>query len=77
MTYLQIISLMESEHPVDFLDKDVRQMAYAAVTPRKLQPLLVKLVSYYNSVDPGSQTQLDRKRRAEVENVLKSISARG
>jgi hypothetical protein len=67
---------MESEHPVDFLDKDVRQMAYAAITPKKLQSLLVKLVTHYNSLDPQSQSQLDRKRRAEVENVLKSISAR-
>lgn len=51
-------------------------MAYPAVTPKRLQSLLVKLVTHYNSLDPGSQSHMDRKRRAEVENVLKSISAR-
>lgn len=67
---------MESDHPVDFLDKDMRQMAYPAIAPKRLQALLVKLVTHYNSLDPSSQSQIDRKRRAEVENVLKSISAR-
>jgi hypothetical protein len=68
---------MESDHPADFLDRDVRQIAYPAVTPRKLQSVLIKLVTFYNSADAQTLAQIDRKRRAEVENVLKSISARG
>lgn len=65
---------MESDTPSDFIDRDVRQLAYPAVTARKLQPSLVKLVTHLNSIDPMKMSQHDQKRKRELEIVLKHIA---
>lgn len=70
----QIISLLESESPADYLDKDMRQLGYNAITPRKLQPVMSKLVGYYNSIDPTRLSARERKRKLEMENVLRALN---
>ena len=75
LLYLQIIALLESDSPSEFIDRDVRQLAYPAVTTRKLQPALVKLITQYNSVDPMKLSQQEHKRKRELESVLRHIAA--
>lgn len=72
---LQIIALLESDTPSDFVDRDVRQLAYPAVTVRKLQPALVKLIANFNSIDPMKLSQAEHKRKRELETVLRHIAS--
>lgn len=72
---IQVIALLESDTPSDFTDRDVRQLAYPAVTIRKLQPALVKLITQFNSVDPMKLSQHEQKRKRELESVLRHIAA--
>ena len=70
----QIISLLESDSPAQFLDKDVRQLGYNDITPRRLAPVMYKLVLYYNSIDPMRLSARERKRKAEMESVMRALN---
>lgn len=72
-TASQMVSLLESDHPAEFLDKDLRQLAYPNVTARKLLPVLSKIISHYNALDQSGRGGFDRKRKAELESVLRAL----
>lgn len=48
-------------------------MAYSAITIKKLQPVIQKLLSYYSSVDQQLLSQAERKKKAELESVMRVI----
>lgn len=57
----QIVALLQSESIADFLDTDIRDLAYARIQSRNLSAVLVKLITYANSVSP-KVTDARRKR---------------
>jgi len=71
----QTISLLQSESVTDFLDPDIRNLAYPRIQGKRLQLVLVKIITYYNSVmlTTGSPVT-DIKRMRDMELVLKTIS---
>jgi hypothetical protein len=64
--YYQVVALLQSPSPKDFLDNDLREMAYSAVRPKDLQLVLVKLITYWNSLEPSSPLVDPRRKRAMV-----------
>jgi hypothetical protein len=62
----QTVALLQSASPQDFLDTDLREMAYPAVRPKHLQLVLVKLITYWNSLEPSSPLVDLRRKRTMV-----------
>lgn len=65
----QMVSLLQSDTIDNFLDPDIRELAFPRVQGRKLQFALIKLVTYWNSLPTGSKSMIDPRRRREVEDV--------
>ncbi|KAG0147256.1 hypothetical protein CROQUDRAFT_656365 [Cronartium quercuum f. sp. fusiforme G11] len=66
----QIVRLLESPDVGSYLDPDYRKMKYSLVTPRRLAPILIKLVTHLNSI-PNVP---DPSRKEAMEDVLKAVS---
>ncbi|GAA5957372.1 hypothetical protein JCM21900_006878 [Sporobolomyces salmonicolor] len=63
--------LTAAPSPTDFLSADVRQTQFARVQPRNLQAVLVKMMTFYNSVQGA---HVPSRRRAQVEELLRAVS---
>jgi hypothetical protein len=55
---LQTIALLQSNSITDFLDPDLRELAYPRVQSKKLSFMLVKLITYYNAVMGSPRSQM-------------------
>ncbi|EGG00037.1 uncharacterized protein MELLADRAFT_118143 [Melampsora larici-populina 98AG31] len=67
---VQIVGLLESPDVGGYLDPDYREMKYKLVTPRRLAPILIKLVTHLNSINSAP----DPSRKEAMEDVLKAVS---
>jgi hypothetical protein len=59
----QIVALLQSESVADFLDPDIRDLAYGRVQGKNLSAVLVKLITYANSVSPSL---VDARRKRDM-----------
>lgn len=70
----QTVALLQSENIADFLDPDIRDLAYPRVQGRHLASVLVKLIKYLNAhvpllgapPDPRRKAQMVRRRRPDL-----------
>lgn len=67
---VQIVRLLESPDVGSYLDPDYRELKYKLVTPRRLAPILIKLVTHLNSINSSP----DPSRKEAMEEVLKAVS---
>ncbi|GAA94606.1 uncharacterized protein L969DRAFT_94607 [Mixia osmundae IAM 14324] len=74
----QIVSLVQSNSPQDYLDPDLHEMAFASITPSHLNTVLVKLLTHLNSLSGALNSNLPpqlAKRKRNYEELLKALSA--
>ena len=64
---IQTLALLQSESVIDFLDPDIRDIAYPRVQGKKLSFILVKMITYHNSVVGSPRSpNLDFKRKKDM-----------
>ncbi|GAA6046541.1 hypothetical protein JCM3770_006200 [Rhodotorula araucariae] len=68
-----LILLTATPNITDYLDAQLRTQRFGRIQPRVLQSALVKLLTHYNS---SAGSGVGHRRRVQVEDLLRSLSAR-